>query len=195
MKGKLKHTIVIGEAVVSLLKVRDSKEKRRRLAKERGENLGGWTKKKGKKRGKGKKGTEEGDEGEEEGDKMVVDEETKPRAEDTTKTTEEATPEDEPIIAISKIDTLETPDKSKFILFTAVGSNALFYCSYPSFEAEAPTVRHVEFEKPILHFEIGSDGRIVISVDAAWSVEGTGEVVDEKSPSAYVVEARDREVR
>ncbi|KIJ55618.1 hypothetical protein M422DRAFT_240230 [Sphaerobolus stellatus SS14] len=209
MSGKLTHRIPILDAVLPLLKVRDSREKRRRKALKAGtlnqEKGKKGKKKKGKGRGKGKEGEEgaaeeetkvEGEAQAETEDKMETDE---PAAEATEKPAEEAAgaeePEEDeaPVLAVSKIEGIEI-NGSKLILFTVTGATALFYCAFPSNETDVHLIRHVEFSKPVLEFEKDATnaGKIVVSVDPSWVPESPESESKEVTP-IYVVEWKDGE--
>ncbi|KAL6305963.1 WD40-repeat-containing domain protein [Sparassis latifolia] len=74
------------------------------------------------------------------------------------------------VLVVHKIQTIDFGAKGRFLIFSAVGATALFYCAFPDAAAVAPpTVQHVDFECPVIDFTIGADGLVWVLLDVAWS--------------------------
>jgi len=76
------------------------------------------------------------------------------------------------VLVIHKIDSLP----SRHIVFSAVGSTALFTASYPG-EEVVSEVRAFDLGQPVLDFVVAEDGLVWVSLDGNWS-EGTLEKSD-----------------
>ncbi|KAF8586342.1 WD40 repeat-like protein [Ramaria rubella] len=72
------------------------------------------------------------------------------------------------VFALAKLEAHEF-NGEKLLVFNAIGGSALFYCTYPSQASDVPSVRHIDFSRPILDFVLAFSNQIVVSVDAAWS--------------------------
>ncbi|KAI5120266.1 hypothetical protein M0805_004602 [Coniferiporia weirii] len=203
MEGKVVREIDIVGAVIPFVKV--VREKSRRMEGDGDDDdevevegdgaakLSSRQKRKNRKRGKGKEredseaGMEGSAHGNGEGDSMEVDEKVLGEVKTGTPA-EEADSKDEgsderlpnltPVLAVQKILAFEVAS-SKFLVFSAHGATALFYCKFPdlsdsSSEAPSPDVRSLSLDQPVLDFTIWPNANeIWVSVDASWTADGS----------------------
>ncbi|KAJ3507396.1 hypothetical protein NLJ89_g6329 [Agrocybe chaxingu] len=181
MTGKTKHELRIWETVEPFVAVKSLKRKRGWGDGEDGDEAQEGSRRKSRgKREKGKakeqeKEDQEEDEAEKEGTGTPARE---------TESTEEVKPEK--VLVIRKISSLDA-DGGTFILFSAVGTKALF--CFPFKKDVAPTdVRHFDFGRPVLDFYVVGDGSIFVSLDGEWrNPEAEAEVGSLPSPMVKIL--------
>ena len=184
MTGKEKHNIPIQEAVEPFIVVKGKKRRWFDEPEMGGENSTVRARKKGRK-GKAKEVSEQDMDMEEAGD----DDTSAPAiVEDGPEggPQESIRPEvEELVLAIQKIDSFETP-QGKHIVFSAIGCapcsflylvlrlypilscTSLFACAFLSEDdAELPTIRNYDFNKPVIDFHI-KDSVFWVLVDDGW---------------------------
>ncbi|KAJ7656294.1 WD40 repeat-like protein [Mycena polygramma] len=152
MSGKLKREIPILHAVEPFMKVKPAKRTPRRFEDDGEEH----TTKKGRKakaRAKQK--------GSGEGSSSVV-------PADPPEEVEAEAVEGDNILVVQRIATL---DESRYLIFSAVGATALFYCPYS--ENAAPEIHAFDFDKPVTDFTVTGDGLVWVCLDGLWSEDAT----------------------
>ncbi|KAL1743252.1 FAD dependent oxidoreductase-domain-containing protein [Schizophyllum fasciatum] len=175
MSGTLIREIPVMDAVEPTIKVKSLKRKW-------GEDGEGSAPRKKKRKGKGK---------------AKADADVQETAADDAdeKLAEAPEPEEEgkTILAVHKIATLrDAEDQPLQVLFSAVGSTALFACPFE--EVLGSIVQVFDLGVPVLDFGILADGRILVSLDFQWGDETSSprssvrclQLADSKSINAIV---------
>ncbi|EJD07318.1 uncharacterized protein FOMMEDRAFT_164318 [Fomitiporia mediterranea MF3/22] len=114
-------------------------------------------------------------------DDMQVDEQEPDESANGSKP-EPPSEETAPLLAIQKISTFES-SSSRFIIFSAHGATALFYCNFPTSSDESPKVQSVALNHPVLDFTPWSnENEIWVAVDGnrsetASSIPTSGEFI------------------
>ncbi|KAL1667097.1 FAD dependent oxidoreductase-domain-containing protein [Schizophyllum commune] len=154
MTGTIVRDIPVLDVVEPTIKVKSLKRKW-------GDDGEGSAPRKKKRKGKGKaKGGADAAEDAAEG--------TPEQAAEAAKVEEEG----KTVLVVHKIETLrEGEGKPLHVIFSAVGSTALFAC--PFVEEASARVQAFDFGVPVLDFAVLSDGRILISLDFQWGDEAS----------------------
>ncbi|KAL5512933.1 TRM82 [Sanghuangporus vaninii] len=185
MEGKLLHEIPIYEAAMPFVKVVRKKPGRDEDGSDvEGQEGASRTASRGRRRGRKKRrGKEEveldadfGEEvdNEENADEMQVDEQGAAQAQASNGVPESRTKQEpfepSPLLAVQKIETFES-SAHRFVIFSAHGASALFYCKFPDLTKFSPIqVRSISLEKPVLDFAIWTiENEIWVSTDGNWS--------------------------
>ncbi|KAJ3543230.1 hypothetical protein NM688_g5882 [Phlebia brevispora] len=193
MSGGLLVDVPIGEAVEPYIKVKAPKSRFGRVEDDDDEEQQEKTGKPGRRRrngrGKGKsKGTAaeedaEGEIGEQpvldveggDGDPSVQEQESEamevsapaPSAEPAQAEASSAAESEKSVLVLQRIDSLDVPGKGRYVVFSAVGSTALFSFQFPFSpvtQSEFP-VDALDLGKPVIDFTVDSDGSIWVLVD------------------------------
>ncbi|KAH8116513.1 hypothetical protein DFH11DRAFT_1829264 [Phellopilus nigrolimitatus] len=93
-----------------------------------------------------------------------------------------------PLLAVQKISAFVSAS-SKFLLFSAHGATALFYCKFPELSdtlSPSPEIHAIALDRPVLDFAIWSKtDEVWVAVDGAWTEDGSPRV--DKSESVRIV--------
>ncbi|TDL23976.1 WD40 repeat-like protein [Rickenella mellea] len=170
MSGKLEFELDIHDAVMPYVKVKPPRRKHRSEGEDDGEDDDLSARQRRKEQKKPKKSRSNADQeepadgelepktvGEREGDAMAVD------------FSERSAPPEEPILALHKIDSLQST-QGRLLIFSAVGATALFYCTFPSTSLPSPEIYHVNLEVPVIDFIIAPDEDIIVLLDGNWDL-------------------------
>ncbi|THU92732.1 hypothetical protein K435DRAFT_671619, partial [Dendrothele bispora CBS 962.96] len=90
---------------------------------------------------------------------------------------EEIEDDEEKVLVVQKISTLETPDGKRWILFSVVGGTAVFLTPFPQSESSTGDIECIDLGKPVLDFVADSQGLVWICVDVNWNPEVTSQAV------------------
>ncbi|KAA1469145.1 WD40 repeat-like protein [Dentipellis sp. KUC8613] len=194
--GKLVYEIPVIDAVNPFIKVRVKKRKWREDDDDgEGGAEGKGDKKPRGKRGRGKKQQKAEEKGAENGDAEETPEATpdvdtpmqEPEQSEGTgreesvaldarssETPGAAEPPSEPVFVLRRLASVEAAGQ-RLLVFSAVGSTALFWCQLPLFTgpADPPSIRTRDFGKPVLDFIVEADGRVWVLLDAEWNEADT----------------------
>ncbi|THG97223.1 hypothetical protein EW026_g4740 [Hermanssonia centrifuga] len=78
----------------------------------------------------------------------------------------EAAEKDKLVFALRRIDSADVHGQGQFLVFSAVGATALFFCVFPSSpQTKPPVVQSLDLKKPVLDFTVGAGGHIWVLVD------------------------------
>ncbi|KAI0352084.1 WD40 repeat-like protein [Trametes cingulata] len=217
MSGKLLSEVSVFDAVEPRIKVKAPKS-RRGWSNEDGDADEGAAeakakgKGKGRRKGKGKKGAEDVREesadvepqrdasheqseapAESGGDvPMAEGDAASATAEDKAQATSGSPDDFQLVFVIHRIQTADRGERGRFIVFNAVGADAIFYAPFPA-EGEklaASVVKAVELGKPVVDFTVTRDGRIWALLDAQWDNASEAEST-ESAPSVRVLSWQD----
>ncbi|PCH44155.1 hypothetical protein WOLCODRAFT_164948 [Wolfiporia cocos MD-104 SS10] len=99
-----------------------------------------------------------------------------PEGKDTAETGDDAATttkeEDKLVLVVHKIRSLDLDTHGRFLIFSAVGATALFYCSFPEPGAEsAPQVHSLDVGQPIIDFAVDSVNTTWLTLDPASDAE------------------------
>ncbi|KAJ6504799.1 WD40 repeat-like protein [Mycena vitilis] len=147
MSGKLKREIPILQAVEPFMKVKPAKRTPRRFEDDGEEKS---TKKGRKAKARAAKGSGEGP--------------SSAAPADPPEEVEVDAVEGDNILVVQRIATL---DEGRYLIFSAVGATALFYC--PDSEDAELEIHAFDFGKPVIDFTVTSDGLIWVCLDGLWS--------------------------
>ncbi|KAF8159551.1 WD40-repeat-containing domain protein [Crassisporium funariophilum] len=161
MTGEVKHEISVADAVEPFMAVRAVKRKWYACEDDGEEGAEGARVKSKKGRGKGKakqaQAQEDADGEEEESGTPVAGVPEAQQAEGS---------KPQKVLVIQKIETLDS-DAGVHIIFSAVGTTALFAVPYTS-DSSAAGIQHFDFGRPVLEFYVLEDGGILVSLDGQW---------------------------
>ncbi|KAJ7180880.1 WD40 repeat-like protein [Mycena filopes] len=158
MSGKVKREIPVLDAVAPFIKVRPPKRTPRRFEDDGGEDDGdGEDSKKRSRKGKARAKRTRGE-----------DKEESAPVEGSEPT--EAVEAGDPVLALRRIESLKSDmGDARYLIFSAVGASALFYCAYSEDAGAVPDIHAFDFGKPVTDFTITSDGLIWVCLDGHWS--------------------------
>ncbi|KAI0918072.1 hypothetical protein AcV5_002850 [Taiwanofungus camphoratus] len=84
------------------------------------------------------------------------------------------------VFVLHKIRSLDLGARGRFLIFSAVGATALFYCDFPEKDAgPPPAVQLLDFGRPIIDFIISLDGITWVLLDATWGGVSDTDIADE----------------
>ncbi|OBZ66832.1 tRNA (guanine-N(7)-)-methyltransferase non-catalytic subunit TRM82 [Grifola frondosa] len=184
MSGALLGEVRILDAVEPYIKVRPSKGKwgRHDGDGEDEEGVEGGAQKKGKGKGrrrrKGKGNNKDQDEEEEKAVEGVHESHDDACVKGEDVVMSEAAPGenrsqeelDRIVLVLHKIDSVDISGQGRFLMFSAIGATAIFYCALPENNSSTqPTVHALDLGKPVIDFTIETNGRIWVSLDSEWT--------------------------
>ncbi|CCM04168.1 uncharacterized protein FIBRA_06330 [Fibroporia radiculosa] len=204
MTGGLLSEIPIMEAVESFIKVRAPSRRRGQGDDDEldGTDGAGNNTKRHKKRGKKGKGQKEetkamegtpdtdgGDDRMEGGEGKVIRQGSSPPIEQAAAETNATDGPDRLVLVIHKLESLDLGDRRRYLIFSAVGATALFYCKFPeSDETSPPSVHALDFGSPVTDFTFGAHNTIWVSLDSSQALEEHISERGDAFPKAHLVE-------
>ncbi|TFY70132.1 hypothetical protein EVG20_g2871 [Dentipellis fragilis] len=179
--GRLVYEIPVVDAVKPFIRVRVKKRKWREDDDDgEGAAEGKGDKKPRGKKGRGKKQQKADEKGARSGDAEETPEATPDvdtpmqEPEQSEAGREESTALSEPVFVLRRLASVAAAGQ-KLLVFSAVGSTALFWCHLPPVTgpADPPSIRIHDFGKPVLDFVVEADGRVWVLLDAEWNEADT----------------------
>ncbi|KAI0369855.1 hypothetical protein BV20DRAFT_996374 [Pilatotrama ljubarskyi] len=216
MSGKLLSEVSVFDAVKSHIKVKAPKW-RRGWNNEDGDADEGAAegkakgKGKGRRRGKGKKGAEDVREesadvetqedapqeqskapAESSGDVPMGEGDAPAPAEDKAPAAPGSSDDSQLVFVVHRIHTADRGERGRFIVFSAVGADAIFYAPLPAAgeKLASSVVQAVELGKPVVDFSVSQDGRIWVLLDREWGNAPDAEP-SESTPSVRLLSWQD----